>query len=299
MRFERNSQILAVIFLISFTLIPISSVKAISDDGSSGFDESLGGVEADSNGASPLSGYRIAIPNAGNSLWLEDALFALGAQAELIPISELTVERLENFHLLWIPVGAAFHVDNGGKASVVLNYVQNGGGLILSQPNTAMTPQCLPYTFQILNAFWVGWPDPVPPAAATIADPNHCLTTGLTLDDMPDCFDDVGTVDPRWHILAYSGSGDPTLAYTTFGSGRVIVEMDAPLSILFGDITGDNPSLSDDMVERLVRCVARKLPVGGEIIPANTMMTIAPIIASIIGAIAAAVGISLKKKTLD
>ena len=235
-----------------------------------------------------LDGYKIAVVDAGyDPVSVEVALDARGAQADRIPVASITSSLLCDYQLLWIPVGAAGAVDSGGKAGEVLTYVDNGGGLILAQPNEVITPQCLPYTWEIVDEYYTA------PCAATIVDPTHPLTTGLFVGAMPDCFDEVGAVGPEWTILALSADGDPSFACATYGYGKVIVEMDAPYPA--GDVCGDAISLGNNMVLRMISWVAGSCapppPVGGEYVPVNTLTLLAPYIVIIAAAAAGATGI--------
>lgn len=240
-----------------------------------------------------LDGYKIAVVDAGyDPASVEGGLDALGAQADRIPVASITSSLLCDYQLLWIPVQAAGAVDIGGKAGEVLTYVDNGGGLILAQPNELITPQCLPYAWEIVDDFYTE------PCATTIVDPTHALTTGLSLNAMPDCFDEVGAVGPEWTILALDANGDPSFACATYGNGKVIVEMDAPYPA--GDVCGDAKSLNDNMVGRMVSWVAGSCapppPVGGEYVPVNTLTLLAPYLVIIAAAAAGATGILRRKR---
>ena len=285
--------------LLFFLLIALSSIitttpiiHAIDDSG--GVD---GGISAMSN---LLLGYNIAVPDTGSYAQLKSGLETLGAQVSLIPLASITPGLLHGYGALWIASSGVGPVDVAGKSDEVLAYVSGGGGLIVTQPNEAITPQCLPYQWQIVSSQWEGYPSAPPANAAVIADPNHPLTIGLALSDMPDCFDDVGTVDPRWTILAYAQNGDPSFACTVYGQGRVIVELDSPYR--GGDVTGDNPNLSDAMVERMVEWVSglkRQEPVGGELQIQNiTVAVIAPYLIASVIAVGALTLLKKRKRVL-
>lgn len=241
----------------------------------------------------PLSGYKIAVPDAGTASLLKGGLEALGAKVDLIPLSSITSEMLSAYDVVWIACNGAGAVDAAGKSNEILDYIASGGGLILTQPNEVITPMCLPYTWQIDNAEWKGWPSFSSPKAAVIVDPNHPLTIGLSVDDMPDCFDSVGTVDSSWTILARAQNGDPSFACASFIQGKVIVEMDAVYPL--ADITGDNPCLSDAMVQRMIEWVSMK-PIGGELLSQNIFATFTPYIFASVIALGALIAVVARKK---
>ena len=247
--------ILAATILIS-VFVAIALAVSANESGIASIDTTVKVPET-----SRLAGYNIAVVNAGyDPGQVELQLEAWGATVDLINVPDITESLLSmNYDLVWIGYLAAGAVDTGGKAPEILSYVRKGGGEILAQPGEVMTPQCLPYTWQIVDARWVE-----PPCAATIVAPTHKLTAGLTLDDMPDCFDDVGTVAPEYTILAQSGAGDASFGCANYGKGRVIVEMDCPLGPSIGDVCGDSPSLSEAMVTRMVEWVSQGVPCYAE-----------------------------------
>jgi hypothetical protein len=265
---------LALNLLFISSIFPAQIVRSETSDPSSGVVEESP-ISAQVN-SYLLQGYNIAVVDAGyNPTVLETTLENRGALVDRIPVASLTVVLLENYDLLWIDVGGADDVDLGGKASVVLDYIQGGGGLIFSQPNEAMVPQCLPYMWTISS-------NTIPPyyEATAIVDISHPLTRYLTVEDMPDNFDTIGPVGPEWKILARTQSGDPTFACSEYGDGKVIVQMDAPYNEGVADITGDMPSLSDAMVLRMVQWLTGRLPfapaVGGELQPVSLLAPLAP-----------------------
>ena len=237
--------ILAATILIS-VFVAIALAVSANESGIASIDTTVKVPETSS-----LAGYNIAVVNAGyDPGQVELQLEAWGATVDLINVPDITESLLRNYDLVWIGYLAAGAVDAGGKAPEILSYVQNGGGEILAQPGEVMTPQCLPYTWQITD-IWYG-----DACAATIIDPTHELTKGLTVDDMPDAFDRSGTVNPAYTILALSGESEPTFGCANYGKGRVIVEMDCPLGPGICDVCDDCPSLSEAMVTRMVEWVS-------------------------------------------
>jgi hypothetical protein len=195
-----------------------------------------------------MQGYKIAVTNSGcfpdeTKLQLEQ----WGYIVDLLDISSITVDVLLNYHIVWITNGASLDIEIELKDDDIRDYVFQGGGLIFCQPDYIFgiyIPKCLPYTWEITNFLNAN------PCAATIVDPTHTLTNGLTVDDMPDCYETMGYIAPEYTILSLSDDGEPGLACAEYGLGKIIVQMDAPLSIL--DLCGDYPALSKDMVSRMI-----------------------------------------------
>jgi hypothetical protein len=196
---------------------------------------------------SSLRGYNIAVINAGYyPADVKSQLELWGATVALINIPDITVALLSGYDAVWIPVGASMDIDDRFKDDEIRDYVFQGGELIFCQPNDdsgVYIPKCLPYTWEITDYLYVD------PCAATIVDPTHPLTKGLTLNDMPDCYETIGFIAPEYTILALSASGEPGFACAKFGTGKIIVSMDAILP--FDDVCGDDPALSEDMVMRM------------------------------------------------
>ena len=195
-----------------------------------------------------LRGYNIALINDdGYAPDVKTQLELWGATVDIINIPDITVALLSGYHVVWIPAESAKLIDDGGKDDEIRDYVFAGGGLIFTQPNVVgvYIPKCLPYTWEITD-HWYGYP-----CAATIVDPTHELTQGLTIDDMPDSYDESGNIASEYTILALSDDGEPGFACAEYGTGKIIVTMDAAL-IGSMDVCGDSPSLSEDMVMRML-----------------------------------------------
>jgi hypothetical protein len=196
-----------------------------------------------------LRGYKIAVINAGsNPGGIETQLELWGATADLINIPDITWGLLSIYRAVWIPIKASKEIDNAFKDDEIRDYVFDGGGMIFCQPSPAVTPyipKCLPYTWEILDTYYVD------PCAVTIVHPTHELTNGLTIHDMPDCYETMGTIAPEYTVLVLSEGGEPGLACTTWGTGKIIIQMDATFG-LGTDLCGDNPPLTEDMVVRML-----------------------------------------------
>jgi hypothetical protein len=202
-----------------------------------------------------ITGYNIAVANAGKASNLKTGLESLGANVDLINVTLITENKLSKYDLLWIPCSGSQEVENAGVSTEILSYVQNGGGLIVTQPNAVITPSFLPYEWEIIDMYWPDGPiNKTTPVASVILDSSHPLTQGLTVDDMPDSFDTSGDVASEYTILAETCQEQPTFGTCNYGCGKVIVELDAPYK--GSDLTGDDPNLSDAMVERMVSYVA-------------------------------------------
>jgi len=171
----------------------------------------------------------------------------LGKTVTLINIPDITAALLSGYDAVWIPAECAKDIDDAGKATEIKNYVFAGGGLIFTQPNVIgfYVPQCLPYTWEIIDKSYENG------CAGKIIDPNHPLTQGLTINDMPDCYETMGTIGTQYTILVVSDDGEPGLACAKYGDGKIIVIMDAPFTGGM-DVCGDSPSLSQNFVTQML-----------------------------------------------
>jgi len=146
---------------------------------------------------------------------------------------DLTASNLSNYSILVIAYEGPGVI--GGAQAVIQNYVQAGHGLLIHQPNVVGVIDYAPFNFGVntLNLFWCNFPGP---ALATIVDPLHPITGGLTDADLSGAFDE-SVLDPGYHVLAMSvACGGPALAEGTFGSGRIVYDTGngSPLSVLPG-----------------------------------------------------------------
>jgi len=105
------------------------------------------------------------------------------------------------------------------------------------------------YTWEIIDREPMG-------CAGAILDPNHPLCIGLTIDDMPDCSETIGTVDSNYTILALSEWGGPGFACAEYGAGKIIIQLDYELGF-YEDPCGDEPSLTPEMVYRMFEWARR------------------------------------------
>jgi hypothetical protein len=99
-------------------------------------------------------------------------------------------------------------------------YVDQGGGLLVHQPNHVGAMDYMPHGFDlhINSSVWCA------PGAyvAEIADATHPVTAGCTDADLSGAFDTVGAIGPSWRVLARNTTcGDPALAVGVTGLGRV------------------------------------------------------------------------------
>ena len=212
---------------------------------------------------SSTRGFNVAVINEGEDPGrVKQKLEQWGVTVDLIDIADITVSLLSEYCAVWVPVLASYFIDNAGKDDEIQDYVFLGGGLIFCQPNWGpnYVPQSLPYTWEILDSSYFN------PCGATIVDPTHELTIGLTVADMPDAYDISGTIASEYTILALSAGGDASLGCAAYGMGRVIVQLDAEVTTLGPDMCGDNPALSENMVMRMLEWVCKGLiccdPVG-------------------------------------
>ena len=257
-----------IICILVMTLLILSALPAVGKLNNSN-DLNDSGLGTVSNlldllkPTSSLRGYNIGVINAGYAPDMVKLQLDLwGATASLIDIPDISVPGLEIFDAVWVTFGSSMDIDNAFKDDEIRDYVFEGGLLIFCQPNDnsgVYIPNCLPYTWEIID-YQYGYN----PCATTITDSTHPLTKGLTIHEMPDCYEIMGTIAPEYKILALSGDGEPGFACAKFGTGKIIVNMDAGFP--YADVCGDNPCLSEDMVMRWFDWADKSKPVE---IPGN------------------------------
>ncbi|HQX01715.1 MAG TPA: toll/interleukin-1 receptor domain-containing protein [Anaerolineales bacterium] len=147
-----------------------------------------------------------------------DRLQLLGFDAEWIKLSS-DYAVLSEYDVIYLPIGWAFQVDLiDSRALQYRRFVEDGGGLIVEQPNSAssLTPDLLPYklTFK-LNQYD---PNEWPPRIIN----THEIVTDVSASELPGPGNKISTSDENWTIITASAqSNDPTLLVANFGSGRV------------------------------------------------------------------------------
>lgn len=144
----------------------------------------------------------------------------------------IVVQSLSEFPLDLSSYNAIYIGYSEGNAVKALagrfaTYVQDGGGLILEQPNLEGPVEFLPAGFElwVTDVTWPGFPTSLDPAEFTSAGAEHPILSDLTADDLSGNFDTVpiGTLGPGWMVLARSVDyPHVALAAGSYGSGRVV-----------------------------------------------------------------------------
>lgn len=154
----------------------------------------------------------------------EDILFrihALGISAEWIEASS-NFYNLDDYDVIYLPTGWGFEWGIiGVNRAAYLEYVREGGGLLIEQPNygSDFSPDNLPY--EVLFENHVYNPDDWPPV---ITVPDHFLTHGLDRDEVPGPQNYITILGNEFQVLVQTRNGDyPTLAISEYGEGRIIV----------------------------------------------------------------------------
>jgi hypothetical protein len=110
------------------------------------------------------------------------------------------------------------------QASAISDWVSQGNGLIVEQPNTEGPIAILPSGLGI--SVWSHFYDPVRNVAITSQGATHPITAGLTSADLCDNFDRVRLSDvaPGYAILGVQASNPSyvALAAAWYGSGRIV-----------------------------------------------------------------------------
>jgi hypothetical protein len=148
-----------------------------------------------------------------------DRLRALGYDITVVDsASLLALSNLLNYGTLVIAyTGSEVIAD---RQADIEAFVDQGGGLLIHQPNHVGAMDYVPHGFNLhIN-------DPVwcAPGAyvAEIADATHPVTIGCSDADLSGAFDMVGAIGPAWRVLARNTTcGDPALAVGVAGLGRV------------------------------------------------------------------------------
>lgn len=178
----------------------------------------------------------------------------LGYDVTLIPPTS-GIDTFRDYDVIYLPLQWASAVIGDyatieAHASDYQQFVQEGGGLFVDQPNPykqpgdQVTPTLLPYPITFYNWYEeADWP-PI------IVNPDHYITEGLSPDEMPFPADQMISVDPTYEILAEGAyTHSPSLVVTEFGKGRILVQTAHP------GYTAIHP-FSDEVYTRMVDWVS-------------------------------------------
>jgi hypothetical protein len=108
-----------------------------------------------------------------------------------------------------------------GRPDLYTRYVQEGGGLLMFQPN--------PYPLEILRIDllpeWFVVANFYSDDTTSLVDPNHPITQGLTSDDMPYPADRITSQSEAWTVLSRGDqSGNASLIVVDIGRGRAALD---------------------------------------------------------------------------
>jgi hypothetical protein len=148
-----------------------------------------------------------------------DRLRALGYDITVVDAApQLALANLLEYGTLVIAyTGPGFLA---GRQPDIEAFVDQGGGLLVHQPNDVGALDYVPHGFDvtIANEVWCA-PNSY---FASIVDSQHPITSGCTDADLSGAFDTVGSLGPNFHVLAQNNAcGDPALAVGLAGIGRV------------------------------------------------------------------------------
>ena len=173
--------------------------------------------------------------------------------------SDLSYANISQYNVVMIPLAGPGVI--GGYQADITQFVSNGGGLWIHQPNANGTIDYAPPDLQatVSDAFWCD-----PADVNTIVAPSHPIMQGLTDDMLSGRFDtvyDTG-LGPGYMITATGSPYCPTNVHSaagTHGNGRV-----------FFDVANCGPYSMDPGDDQYVINIIEWLCQGGVIPTQNT-----------------------------
>ena len=152
-----------------------------------------------------------------------DRVDSLGFTTKLwMDPAQVNASSLEDVDVLF--VHSCFAPDLAGKASVIADWVAEGHGLIVEQPNQSGVVDILPPGLEI--SVYSDSYDSVRDVQITALGQTHPITLGLTSDDLASNADKVLLTDvsPAYDILGVQRTNPNyvALAASSFGNGRVV-----------------------------------------------------------------------------
>jgi hypothetical protein len=177
--------------------------------------------------ASMVSIYGSNASNAGNFV---NRATSLGyATAHWTTSAQVNQSSLEGTDVLFVQTGSAWEL--AAKASLIADWVSQGGGLIVEQPNQSGPVAILPPGLDITIWDWHydgshSGPDPVRNVLITARGASHPITFGLTTADVCQNADRVlrSDVSAAYDILGVQVTNTDyvAVAAATYGEGRVV-----------------------------------------------------------------------------
>jgi len=151
---------------------------------------------------------------------IPDRLRGFGYNAEWIGLSS-DYAIFSEYDVIYLPIGWAFQnhlIEN--RAMQYQRFVEDGGGLIVEQPNYAgaLSPELLPYeiTFKTMRYD----PDEWPPRIVS----EHEIIKNISVSELPGPGSLISAWDDNWTVITNSSkSNSPTLLVTSYGNGRIAV----------------------------------------------------------------------------
>jgi hypothetical protein len=144
----------------------------------------------------------------------------LGFNTEWISVNS-DYSTFSQYDIVYLPVGWAFQkavIDE--KALQYQRFVEEGGGLIMEQPNSkfSIKPSILPYTLTFNPLKYD--PNEWPPRVAI----QHEIVKDISASELPGPGNKMSVSDSHWTIITTSAkSNDPTLVVTEYLEGRIAV----------------------------------------------------------------------------
>lgn len=218
---------------LTICVMMLMVICGISGAGSDVIDDNLDGMPdglviekplVNGKGVNKIASISIGMVQTADWSTPKTRLEGLGYTVTLIPPSS-GMGTFVNYDVVYLPVGWA---QGGGDYPIIEanaadynQFVLNGGGLFVDQPNPYMqpgdqvTPTLLPHPITFYN--WYNTSDWPP----VVVDPFHYITQGLPPEDMPGPADQMTSVDPAYDILVEgAATHSPSLVVTDFGGGK-------------------------------------------------------------------------------
>ena len=240
-----------VFLMMVFFGVNLVSASDVNQDGLS----DLTGLEKNSkysNIISEASDISIGLIKSGSYTSAADRLIKSGFTRITQIDVNAGIDTLSKYNVIYLPVNWAS--EGAGHAETIqkfradyIQYVNNGGGLLIEQPNPnpdTITVTIVPKPVFIEYSYTL---EDFPPV---ITDSSHYLTQGLTAEELPFPADQIDTLDAMYHVLTRGKlTGSPGLFVAEHGKGKILFEM-------AHHSTGATHPLSDSTFVRMFSWVA-------------------------------------------
>lgn len=162
--------------------------------------------------------------------------------------------ELKKYEIIYLPSGwASIASKVQHQSDGYIEYVKNGGGLLVEQPNSneRFTPTILPFQITFISSKYQN--DDWPPK---IINPNHFITQGLTGDNMPGPLDQIrgSDIDEQYKILVVGKTTlSPSLVIANYEQGRILI------SAGNASLSSNVPyKISDEVLIRMIDWLGKK-----------------------------------------